>query len=128
MRTLTGFALVFFLSTAQAEDYSTTQRELLATFAAALAQGVCAAVEQPALAVVNDEVLAEPFADNKDLHGCQYISETLASGCNQDHSCTSYDQWTNLHPSISPKLPRVVFLENLAARQTEIQLSALSGS
>jgi hypothetical protein len=127
VKTLAGLALVLFLGIAQADEPNTTQREVVTAFGAALVQGVCAAVEQPALVAVDDKMLTEPFADNKDLHGCQYISETLASGCNQDHSCTSYDQWTNLHPSISPKLPRAVFLENLAARQAQINLASLGG-
>lgn len=122
MKALYAVILSLFAMTAHAEEIDQAgQQDIFSVFAKALAIGVCSVVEQPNSVSIDGEVPLEPFADNKDLHGCQYISETLASGCSQDQSCTSYDEWTAMHPSISPRLPRQVFLQNLSERQAELK-------
>ena len=127
MKALYSVMLSLVVLTAQAEDDNqSSEQEMLGVFAEALALGVCSVVEQPMPDSIKDEASADPLVANKELHGCQYISEALASGCSQDHSCTSYETWTGMNPSISPRLPRQVFLQNLSTRQAELKSIGLS--
>lgn len=86
----------------------------------AIATGFCTTLTQPTQRIQPNGATTNVYdANNEDLHRCQYISEMSSSGCTQSGSCPSYRDWTNSNPSISPALPREVFLSRLQARQAK---------
>lgn len=109
-------AMISSASFAQ-EGSDEIRQEILSAFSQALVVGVCSAKEQSAEAAALTQDKAEFSVQAKELHGCQYISETLASGCSRTHSCISYRQWSAQNPGLSPSLPREAFLHQLKLRQ-----------
>jgi hypothetical protein len=61
------------------------------------------------------------LADLKNLHACQYMRETAASGCLDQGECKSYDDWSASHPEISLKLPAGSLKTALNERRQEVE-------
>jgi enamine deaminase RidA (YjgF/YER057c/UK114 family) len=59
--------------------------------------------------------------DLKNLHACQYMRETAASGCLEQGECKSYDEWSESHPEISLKLPAGALKTALNERRQELE-------
>ncbi|WP_213664152.1 hypothetical protein [Stutzerimonas stutzeri] len=73
---------------------------------AAMVAAACDAKAQPTTAVGADGSVSLVYdASTEDLHRCQYITETSASGCVQSGNCQGYEDWTRANPAISPALP-----------------------
>ncbi len=93
-------------------------KELLA----AMVVAVCDAKTQPTPAIGAYGLVSYVYnAGTEDLHRCQYITETINSGCDQSGSCQGYEDWTRANPTISPALPRKAFLSGLEARKAELR-------
>lgn len=59
--------------------------------------------------------------DLKNLHFCQYMRETAASGCLAQGECKSYDVWSESHPEISLYLPAGALKVALNERRLELE-------
>lgn len=91
--------------------------DLMLHMASAFADGLCASLLQKDTHLVADGRITGAYrADNAQLHWCLYEHE-VASACQANRTCPTYEAWSASNPQLNPMLPRDVFIAQLEERQ-----------
>lgn len=88
----------------------------------ALVDGQCAVVLQKQYQVTAASATTGSYlADNNKLHACQYVQEMAVSpSCSVYKECSTYADWSKVHPEFFPAMPRTAFVVELEKRQSMV--------